>query len=222
MAIALDIAFGGAQGSGTASTSNATPTVNGLMIAVVCFTGTFGTITDSYGNTYTQQGSVFPAPSGVNLALFTAPNTTHVSGHVTATSSANVSVGAGNFSGLAASNQFDRSAFQTGGPGTALSSPSTATTSFPNELLIGFGTQNTGTSITWTVGSGYTTVSKAQVGGIGLVFYMIMQIVSVQGSYAATETSSVSATWGAGIATFSDTPVQQGDTSPGQLIYILP
>ena len=228
MAIVHVIDYQDGQGTTSASTSNATPGGSGvgfIVAGIIYNGGTLTSVTDTYGNTYSTValGSVDGAGLDNLVIAYAQASGSAGSGHVTVNISAGTCViGAGFFTGLATSSPLDRTqnANSGGANGTALDSGAAPTTQFANELLIGLGTQATGATVGWTAGAGYTTITSEGAGASGRVMILEYRIVSAAAAYNATATSNVSAKWGMGIATFSDTPVPGGGPGPSaSLLY---
>jgi hypothetical protein len=213
------------QASATSVTSAFHTSVPGDTIIVgVAFSGVLSSVIDSLGNSYRLAAAFGPNAGGKSLAVAYLTNVSGTSRSITATQdiSANITIGAFHVGGLALNNPLDttRGAI---GTGTLQDSNTAAPTRFPNEIVIGVGSNNTASDFTWTAGSGYTLVAGASIahGSSGLTLAMEYKIVTLVGSYNATTTSSVSSNWTQALVSFADTDIG-AQRIYGNCSYILP
>lgn len=207
MAISIDTTWTGVADNASgnnfvqtgAHSSGASPTLLVVGFKITTLAQPFINFTDSQGSTYQTLGP-FGAGSTLVYIGYTVPlpsTTYQIKANFTGTTGKSM-IGAASFNGISTVSPFDRSAFATGS-GTSLDSGSSATTSFPQELLIGMGSLDGGSVITWTATNGFTKASEVAVTVDGCLEY---QIVAAQGTYNATLTTTVSQTWQIALATF--------------------
>ena len=209
-----------ALGTKASSSASANLTSNALSAAVatgntvivtVAMTSNTGTVTvtDTSGNTYTQDASE-PNSGNVRTLIFSAPVTTALSTISTVTvtfgtSPSSKAMSICYFSGLATASYKDQSSVATGSSLTP-NSGTTAATSQPNELIIGaFGANFSNNSFTAGTASGYTALAAASVSTFGLNLDPEYQVVSSTGTYAANGTYSAgfgTPSWSAAIVTY--------------------
>ena len=201
---------------GTTITNSVTGTgvpTNSTVIVCLAMDPTNSTVivTDTAGNTYTAdadvQNGVSGSATGVRTLIFSALVTnTLVAGNsiISTISPAVVSkmMSSSYFSGLAVAAR-DKVASATGAS-TSPSSGSTATTTQPDELLIGaVGVETTGTGSAFTAGSGYIALASANVNSAtGLGIYPEYQITNAIGTYAGNGSLASSRTWAAAVVTY--------------------
>lgn len=200
-------AWAGAQLNNVTSGTTAarTTTVGNTIVAAITSDQTNVTATDSKGNTITawSRGWV-KGTTGDFHNVFVIPIVTggagHTIGFTTGGSGRFVTICAAEYSGVAASAFLDQDA-QGGGNSTALTATTPATTQ-ADELIVGFGTMNTGTNSAWTAGSGYAIRSSVTDGTAGGVGFLEDKIVSATGAQTAAATYGGSAgDWSMGVVT---------------------
>jgi len=164
-------------------------------------------VTDSNGNDW-QKISTF-SNSTSSVALFYAPNCKAGANTVTlfrVASTGNISMVIMEYSGV---NTLDQSA--TAGPTTSNSfSSGNITTTQANELLIGYGANETSNGLTITPTNSFTLQTNASNSGNS---FLIDRVVSSTGTFAATTGFSSSVNWAGGIATFYNDPNFPGQSS---------
>jgi hypothetical protein len=117
--------------------------------------------------------------------------------------------------GLATVTPYDTNFTTTNGngSGTALSSNNTAnSTTYANSIIFGIGSVDTASALTWTYGNvagiaAQTTSATASGSGTAPNVIVEYNIVSTQGVYNATASSSVSGHWDMAVVAFADTNV---------------
>ena len=171
--------------------------------------------TDSASNTYSldREHTNGSDTSGVRTLIFSAHNVAALVTNNTITCT-HPSVGAramsaSEFSGLLTSGAKDQATSATGN-GTSPNSGTTATTTQPDELLIGAIGVEGPSGDTFTPGTNYTTGTRSGTsGGNALTNITInpeYRIVSATGAYAATATLGTSRQWSALIVTYKGVP----------------
>jgi hypothetical protein len=176
--------------------------------------GSVTSVTDSQSNAYTVLPA-FLTPGGEKVYGFWCVPTTLGSIAITGHYSPNTrsTIMAASFLGTAATSPLDQNPGGANGTGTALTSPTTGTTRFANEILIAYGANDNGsTGNTWTPGSSFNNITNNSTGSTSPPAFLGYRIVSATGTYSATYTNANSAGWAIGIVTFSDTPTTNAYT----------
>ena len=167
------------------------------------------TVSDTKGNTYTQDANILNSAGSIRTLVFSAPvNTALVSGNtitVAYPSATTKAVSIYYVSGLVSASPADKSATATGND-TTPSSGTTATLSQANELCWGAIGGAYHATTTFTAGSGYTALtSSLGDGGSSSSSATIQpeyQIVSTTTATSAGATLSATREWAAAIVTY--------------------
>lgn len=167
---------------------------------------TTATVTDTGGNTYTQDLAVVQTGDAAQSYMFRTIATTALAASDT------ISIETSDFRQVAAvaaksdqitsSSPLDKTASADTAFGTAKSSGSTATTTQADELLIGYCTHGVSNTYTADTGNGWTLIHDLIGTGGARSIALQYQIVSATGAYASTGTLSASDDGGAAIATY--------------------
>jgi hypothetical protein len=220
MAITHDSDWGVNSGSAvtTVATPFHTPGGSTTLIGVgVTVSGgvTLSSVTDSSANNYVLIGPYTTAGGNHGyIAYAVAPTiaSIQITAHLSA--SGNAVIMASAFTGIATGTPFDQTISAIGGANGNLDSGAAGTTQFNNELLLGLGGLDSGSSTSaWTAGgaqdggSGYAIGGQQNASPIDSVFEW--QVVSATGAFHATATNTTNTThnWGMLLATFADTNV---------------
>lgn len=171
-----------------------------LLTARVTTAATVVTVTDSNHNDWQKISTTTNGTS--TTSLFYAPNckvganTVSIFGGATTNS---IQMVIAEYSGV---NTLDQLA--TAGPTTSVSfSSGNITTTQANELLIGFGENETANSLTISPTNSFTLETNGSASGNA---FMIDRIVSSTGTFAATAGFSASVAWAGGVASFYNDP----------------
>ena len=216
--MAISVTFPWAQNSLTGVTSLATSTLS--PVAGVNIVGIYlatsvavSNVTDNASRTYTTT-LLKTTPGGANLyrawTLLPTPLNGSTSVKITATLSAtgNGSFAAFAIAGAAGTNPQDVSVANSG-TSTAVDSGVIGTLN-PNEVLLGFMACDTGTSQTFTPGTGWTnSLSNTNGAASRLPSNLMSQSVTSIGSFDA-QCTIVSAGWAVSLESWSDTQVVPG------------
>jgi hypothetical protein len=196
-------------GSSTVQLTGVTAAVGRTMFLEIAANPTSSTVTvtDSAGNTYTKDIDVTNGAEARTL-LFSARITTALAGGTITTSYSSPvptdkAVSAFSFEGIATPSPKDKSSTATGN-GTSLSTGTTATTSQPDELLLGAFGHGDGRA-TFDPGANYTALTSAGANGSGgAAIFPEYRLVSATGAYSASATNnnSKSAGWAAALVTY--------------------
>jgi hypothetical protein len=182
-------------------------TSSGSMIAVAVSSSVAGTVTvtDNLSQTYS---TAISGTSGTHVSyIFYKANTAAgvTSIIISSTSSSGICAVVTEYRGISAT-PLDKTSTGTTTGTTAFSSGSTAVTTSAVELLLGTAHGVTKNNLTYTAGTGWTSVSTSNGFNAGAgQLYMEDQYVTVTGTYAATGTASANDTIVADIATFAIT-----------------
>lgn len=211
MAIAhVQTGKGGSTGVLTATVTLTTTSGNFLSAgSAINLTGRFTSVTDNKSNTWTQNASSPLTFSAVReVRHHYAENITGGASHTTTltlSAGTDVTFYVSEFSGIATSSSFDKSAAQAQTAVTALSSGVTATRTQNDEVLIGVasGTE----SVNWvtvTAGASFTIPANGSVtsNGVQPPSAVEYQVVSSTGTTAATFTTGAADATGTIIGTF--------------------
>lgn len=210
MAIAFVAAWAGKQqnhgGTSLALTAINSTGANFIAVAIECDTTLATTpVTDNFGNTYQKAYGPLNFTSGDKGYLYYAENPTVGASHVitiTATGTAFIAGAAACYSGLATSGTLDQVVGIATGSGTTLTTGTSGTTATANEVVIVTGSQDTGSSVTWSAGTGFTLRASIGNASAGAITFIEDKIVTSTGTQQGTANSTVSANWGCALATF--------------------
>jgi hypothetical protein len=213
MAISFDSSWGITANASAASATVGPHSPSGsttlIVVAIVTGGGSVTSVTDSQSNSYTVLGPIITPGAEKLFLAYSVPSTLGsitITGHYSPNTRSTLA--AGSFLGTAASSPLDQSILTGTGTGTSLTSGTTGTTAFPNEVLIGYGANDNGsTGNTWTAGGSFAVITSNTTGSTSPPIVLEYQIVSSASTYTATATNANSAGWALGIATFADTPV---------------
>lgn len=198
--------------SSVAASFSATPTVGNLIIVMVSGwreAASFGvtSVTDNQGNTYAHAGTV-AGSSGLCRAEVWYAKAVTSSGTFTVTVNAGsgsyIEFVASEFSGMAASSQFDVGAQADATSGDAAVGP-TATLAQASEVVIAVASiSNDDTNITVDTPAGYTRIAVNQNANATIGFEASYKIVSATTAVSAawSHDNTNQAGWSAKIATF--------------------
>lgn len=224
MTIAHDVAWPIIQqSSGTSiATASHTPAANTLIVGALLLPSakTLTSIVDSAGATVNILPAFGPASGGTfntNIYIFYVKNAAAVARTFTANFGATTpaSIMADSFTGIGLNNPFDRSvgAAVTGSP---INTGNTSTTQKPNELLVGYASVDSNTSVTWTGATGYGGLGNVGTnGGTFLSMVGSSQIVSATGAYSYQPQYTGGSLPGvAALVTFADSDITGATVTP--------
>lgn len=193
----LDLAFLSNNAAGNLIIVSARIGVNGRTI----------TVTDSKGNTYTQDK--FQTASAVDLAIYSAKNIAAGANTVTCSISGaadSIRLAIHEYSGLATASPLDQVASATA-TGTAADSGATPTTTVADELL--FACCATGSGRDLTAGASFTEREVVVQGAATERLLTEDRIVSATGAYNGLVTLGTSGLWCCAIATYKGASVRR-------------
>lgn len=234
MTIARNVRWASAQStSGVCTTASQTPSAgDNAVIYAVMQDGVTPTFSHSLGWPITAIGNWGPSTGGRTGRLWAAyvqgQSVTANPGTFTCNNSGGLTtVGATSYTGLAASQAFDRASSPGIATGASLLSPTTLVTSFPNELIVGFALADTATPNTWAAGGTFLNDGSAGSTSTGFGYPMLVEskVVSAQAGYAADATWTTSVPYVIVCLTFADTPVPASGSATGPLpknYYVMP